>query len=148
MTTSPFRIVVTPRGSDGFHTTSHDHDAQILADIIRTAVSARPGVQVRQIRHIESPSRFYATPAEVDAFLREHFAEDTLLRYQQAIGNAAVHEATEELRSMANYTYPSPNTFDEKYAEGVQWATDEIDPANDGGHWPSTLINLDTKEQS
>jgi hypothetical protein len=44
------------------------------------------------------PSRFHATPAEIDAFLRHHFAEDTLLRYQWAIGDAAAHKAAEEQR--------------------------------------------------
>jgi hypothetical protein len=149
VTDSQFRIVVTPRGADGFHTTDDEHDARILADIIRAAVRVQygDGAEVRQIRHHEPPSRFHATPAQIDEFLRRHFAEDTLLRYQWAIGNAAVHEAAEELRAMANGTYPSPNTFDEKYAEGVEWATDEIDPLKGGGHWPSALIAFATEEQ-
>ncbi|MFD3970183.1 hypothetical protein [Streptomyces cyaneofuscatus] len=39
------------------------------------------------------PSRFSATPAEVDAFLRQHLAEDTYLSFQQAIGAHALEEA-------------------------------------------------------
>lgn len=51
MTDSPFRIVVTPRGSDGFHTTDHEHDARTLADIIKAAVRVQygDGAQVQLI---------------------------------------------------------------------------------------------------
>lgn len=38
------------------------------------------------------PSRFTATPAEVDAYLRTILAEDTYLRYQRAIGDAVLDE--------------------------------------------------------
>ncbi len=83
------------------------------------------------------PNRFHATPAEIDAFLREHFAEDTLLRYQWAIGDAAAHEAAEELRV----------EFGEISAQGRRggWhgVQDFIDTAKGAGHYPSSLINFE-----
>lgn len=41
----------------------------------------------------EQPSRFYATPAEIDAFLRQHFAEDVLLHFYRALGDEILDEA-------------------------------------------------------
>ncbi|MEV0443585.1 hypothetical protein AB0I84_23425 [Streptomyces spectabilis] len=43
------------------------------------------------------PSRFGATPVEVDQRLSRILAEDTYLRYQQAIGGAAVREAAQDI---------------------------------------------------
>lgn len=77
------------------------------------------------------PSRFSATPAEVDRYLRQILAEDTYLRYQQVIGDCAVEEATKDLRM--------------EHASGDAnscWlqAADHIDPMKDGGHYPSQLL--------
>jgi hypothetical protein len=41
----------------------------------------------------EQPSRSYATPAEIDAFLRQHFAEDVLLHFYRALGDEVLDEA-------------------------------------------------------
>jgi hypothetical protein len=41
----------------------------------------------------EQPSRFHASPAQIDAFLREHFAEDALLNYYRAVGDEILDEA-------------------------------------------------------
>ncbi len=41
----------------------------------------------------EPLSRFHATPAEIDAFLRRHVAEDVLLHYYQAVGDEILDEA-------------------------------------------------------
>ena len=88
----------------------------------------------------ERPSRFHATPAEIDAFLREHFAEDRIRLYQWAIGDAAAHEAAQEQRA----------EFGEISAQGRRgdWhgVQDFIDPAKGGGHYPSELINPTPKE--
>jgi hypothetical protein len=38
------------------------------------------------------PSRFHASPAQIDAFLREHFAEDALLNFYRAVGDEVLDE--------------------------------------------------------
>jgi hypothetical protein len=143
MSDTPFRIVVTPRGSDHFHTADDEHDARILLDIVQAAVRVQygEGADVRQIRHMAPPSRFHATPAEIDAFLRFHFAEDMLLRYQQAIGNRSASEAARDIRTESHS--PLAGT---KFTEGMTFAADHIDPLRGGGHYPSELINLTPKE--
>jgi len=79
----------------------------------------------------EPPSRFSATPAEVDRFLRLILAEDTYLRYQRAIGNRAVEEAAKDLRVEVA-----------SREADVEWidAADHIDPLKGGGHYPSALL--------
>lgn len=146
MTATPYRIVVTPRGSDSFHTADHDHDARILTDIIQAAVRVQygDGAEVRQIRHHEPPSRFHATPAEINQFLRHHFAEDTLLRYQQAVGDRAVGEAVEDIRVDTNLRQLEGNYDDAKYGREL---ADLIDPLKGAGHWPSALIIFATEEE-
>lgn len=52
------------------------------------------------------PGRFDASPADVDQHLRRILAEDTYLRYQQAIGGQAVTEAVRDLREEADPTAP------------------------------------------
>jgi hypothetical protein len=44
------------------------------------------------------PSRFDASPAEVDRHLRSILADDVYLRYQQIIGGLAVNEAATDVR--------------------------------------------------
>lgn len=72
---------------------------------------------------IALPSRFDATPAEVDQHLRRILAEDVYLAYQQAICAQAVAEAAGELRD-----------------EDFLLAADAIDPAKDGGPYPAQLL--------
>jgi hypothetical protein len=95
------------------------------------------------------PSRFHATPAEIDAFLRFHFAEDTLLRYQWAIGDAAAHEAAVDARALQPEV-PAGHTlraaFVAAWQEGASDAADLIDPAKGGGHYPSMLVDFTPKE--
>lgn len=38
------------------------------------------------------PSRFHASPAQIDAFLRERFAEDALLNFYRAVGDEVLDE--------------------------------------------------------
>jgi len=61
-----------------------------------------------EVRAVGRPSRFHATPAQLDAFLRVHFAEAGMGPLQ----NAMLH------------------------------AADLIDPAKDGGHYPSELADF------
>ena len=102
MSDTPFRIVVTPANCAAFPA-DDEHNSRLLLDVVQAAVRVEygPGADVRRIRHMEPPSRFHATPREIDAFLRHHFAEDTLLRYQQAIGRQAVSE--DALARLAQY---------------------------------------------
>ena len=86
------------------------------------------------------PNRFHATLAEIDAFLRCHFAEDALLRYQQAIGNKAVAEAVADQRAKGQ-ELPVGQTL-----AGLLFAAEWVDPAKGGGPYPSELINLTPKE--
>jgi hypothetical protein len=84
------------------------------------------------------PSRFHATPAEIDAFLRQHLAEDTLLRYQQAIGNRAAEEAAKDIRCAIAVRSLDPT----RLALSAKEAADYIDPVRGGGHWPSALVSF------
>lgn len=77
------------------------------------------------------PSRFSATPAEIDRYLRRILAEDTYLRYQRTIGNLAVEEAAKDLRM--------------EHAAGgghPQWlrAANHIDPPRARCDYPSQLL--------
>ena len=95
------------------------------------------------------PSRFHATPAEIDRFLREHFAEDTLLRYQQAIGNAAVRDAAVDARALQPQVAEGITlraSFIAAWQQGTSDVADHIDPAQGGGPYPSELINPTPKE--
>lgn len=61
----------------------------------------------------ESPSRFRATPTEIDAFLRQHFAEDQLQRFYRAVGDLVLDEVlctgqawrAEKEREQSKYLY-------------------------------------------
>ncbi|MFE6785130.1 hypothetical protein ACFVFF_23025 [Streptomyces sp. NPDC057680] len=87
----------------------------------------------------QRPSRFSATPAQVDEYLRRILAEDTLLNYQRAIGNKAVEEAAMDIR-MEIATLRVNGVLE----PGKDWAAssvaDHIDPAKGGGHYPSKLL--------
>lgn len=87
------------------------------------------------------PSRFYGKPAEINAWLREDFAEDTLLAFYQWIGARAVTEAAEDIRQ-----HPGPIPYKPPSTNGYWWdsrdrdaAADLIDPNLSGGPYPSTL---------
>jgi hypothetical protein len=84
------------------------------------------------------PSRFYATPAEIDLFLRRHFAEDILLDFQRAIGQEAVREAVEDLRVYRNH--PDNTVMKQAWRQGVDDAAMQIDPEEDAGYYPSQLL--------
>jgi len=83
------------------------------------------------------PSRFYATPANINTFLLQHFAEDTLLRYQQAIGERAVSAAIRDIRMDANLRQLEGNHLEAEYGQGL---ADLVDPAKGAGRWPFELV--------
>ncbi len=122
--------------------TAYDILRQVLADA--TGGDSRDNERLlRAYRNEvlgERPSRFTATSQQIDAWLREHFAEGTLLRYQQAIGNAAVTEAVADQRAQGE-ELPVGQTL-----AGLLFAAEWVDPAKGGGHYPSELINLTPKE--
>lgn len=80
------------------------------------------------------PSRFKATPAEVDVFLRMILAEATYLRYQQAIGGGAAGEAAKNVRA-----YSAPH-YRYGYPSAARYFADLIDPLKGGGPYPSQLL--------
>ncbi|MEU8907003.1 hypothetical protein [Streptomyces mirabilis] len=85
------------------------------------------------------PSRFQATPAEVDQHLRRILAEDTYLRYQQAIGGMAVTEAAKDARDRVDGADIPGSPVSSDYVKGHLDGADYIDPAKDGGPYPSEL---------
>lgn len=99
--------------------------AVIASWVARGAVSRAPAPTVTL------PGRFDAAPAEIDQHLRRILAEDTYLRYQQAIGGAAVTEAVQDLRMDAD---PESQVVD-----GWNAAGDFLDPDKGGNPYPSQL---------
>jgi hypothetical protein len=108
----------------------------VIASWVARAATAREPVPP-----VALPSRFDASPAEVDQHLRRILAEDTYLRYQQAIGGAAVHEAAKDI---TNDSWSRRDQFGryerEDYEAGMRKASELVDPAEDGGPYPSQLL--------
>jgi hypothetical protein len=50
----------------------------------------------------EQPSRFHASPADIDAFLRENFAEDVLLNFYRAVGDEVLDEVRISAQAFKN----------------------------------------------
>jgi hypothetical protein len=86
------------------------------------------------------PPRFTASPAVIDTWLRQHFAEDVLLRHQQAIGRRAVTEATNDLRAAAAAPRQPHESAMARNVRRIRFrqAADSIDPDNGGGPYPSS----------
>lgn len=78
-----------------------------------------------------NPSRFAAIPAEVHTFLLEHFAEDVLLAYQQAIGQAAIAEAVEDVQ-VVRAQADNEGLFNNDWREGWDDFFDRINPDRNG----------------
>ncbi|WDO09928.1 hypothetical protein ME763_32075 [Streptomyces murinus] len=100
----------------------------VICSWVARAAATRPPASP-----VALPSRFDATPAEVDQHLRRILAEDVYLRYQQTIGGLAVEEAAKDVRMTVR---PEMSGIDQsaRYA-----AADEIDPLKGGGLYPSKL---------
>ncbi|MFJ8348953.1 hypothetical protein ACIQ9J_21855 [Streptomyces sp. NPDC094153] len=107
--------------------------ATIASWVARAATAQEPAPA------IALPDRFNAAPAEVDRHLRRILAEDIYLRYQQAIGGAAVHEAAEDARKWADDADVPGSPLPSQAVKGWHGAADHIDPAKDGGPYPSQL---------
>lgn len=85
------------------------------------------------------PSRFRATPAEVDVYLRRILTEQTLLGYQRAIGNRAAEEAAKDIR-METASLKAHGVLEPDKDWAASSAADHIDPLKGGGHYPSVLL--------
>ncbi|MFC4506600.1 MULTISPECIES: hypothetical protein [Streptomyces] len=109
--------------------------AVIASWVARATASREPASAVA------FPGRFDATPVQVDQHLRRILAEDTYLRYQQAIGGAAVREAAQDI---TDDSWSRRNPFGryerEEYEAGMRKASELVDPAESGGPYPSQLL--------
>lgn len=88
----------------------------------------------------EQPSRFHAAPSEIDAFLREHFAEDVLLNFYRAVGDEVLDEALTHGRQHRAAKEQSGN-FKHVYLAGMADVMDEI---WDFRYYPAKLPKLGT----
>jgi hypothetical protein len=88
----------------------------------------------------ELPSRFHATPAQVDAYLRTILAEDTYLRFQQAIGEHALAETVEDAQTV-RASADNDGLYNADWREGWDDAIERVDP-DLCGPAPSKLIDL------
>jgi hypothetical protein len=89
----------------------------------------------------ELPSRFNATPAEVDAYLRTILAEDTYLRFQQTIGDHAIAQTVEDAQAV-RAAADNEGLFNNGWREGWDDVIDRIDPDRDNGPYPVKLIEF------
>ncbi|WP_033307347.1 hypothetical protein RFN58_06880 [Streptomyces iakyrus] len=88
------------------------------------------------------PSRFNATPAEIDAYLRTILAEDTYLRFQQAIGEHALAEAVEDAGTV-RASADNDGLYNNDWREGWDDAIERVDPDRNGP-CPVKLIEFPT----
>ncbi|WP_225825610.1 hypothetical protein [Streptomyces naphthomycinicus] len=86
------------------------------------------------------PSRFNATPAEIDAHLRSILAEDVYLRFQQTIGEHAIAQTVEDagaVRAAAD----NEGLYNNDWREGWDDAIDRAHP-DQNGPYPVKLIEF------
>lgn len=115
------------------------HPQLLLNEMLRAARAESRTQGAEPLREADLPGRFTATPAEVDQHLRRILAEDTYLRYQQAVGGRAVEEAAQDARHFADGANIPGSAFSAQVAESWHGAADYIDPAKGGGLYPSQL---------
>lgn len=91
----------------------------------------------------DEPDPELATPAQVDAYLRQLLAPETYLRYQQALCGRAVGQAAAEQRLQAAHRSVTGAPLPEYVVRGWQDAANHVDPLKAGGRrWPAELIEL------
>jgi hypothetical protein len=88
---------------------------------------------------MDQPNRFHASPAEIDAFLREHFAEDVLLNFYRTVGDEVLDEALQHGRQHRAAKEQS-GSFKHIYLAGMADVMDEI---WDFRYYPAKLPQLD-----
>ena len=92
------------------------------------------------------PSRFTATPAEVDAHLRTILAEDTYLRFQQEIGAHALTETVEDVQTI-RAAADNEGLYNASWREGWDDVIDRIDPDRNGP-CPTKLIEFPATQEA
>jgi hypothetical protein len=85
-----------------------------------------------------TPSRFHASPAEIDAFLRQHFAEDVLLNYYRAVGDEVLDEIQ---TSGQTFRRSLEQTTKHVYLSGI---TDVLAHIQDDRYFPAKLPKLES----
>lgn len=86
------------------------------------------------------PSRFHATPADVDAYLRTILAEDTYLRFQQTIGEHAIAQTVEDT-DVVRAGADNEGLYNNDWREGWDDYRDRVDP-DQNGPYPVKLIEF------
>jgi hypothetical protein len=92
-------------------------------------------------RMTDLPSRFNATPTEVDTYLRAILAEDVYLRFQQTIGEHAIAQTVEDVQ-VVRAAADNEGLFNNDWREGWDDVIDRIDPDRDNGPYPVKLIEF------
>lgn len=92
------------------------------------------------------PSRFKATPAEVDTYLRTILAEDAYLSYQQAIGEHAISQTVEDAGAVRT-SADNDGLFNNDWREGWDDAIERVDPERNGPY-PAELVSLEDPHDS
>jgi hypothetical protein len=89
-----------------------------------------------------APSRFHASPAEIDAFLRQHFAEDVLLNFYRAVGDEVLDEAL-------MYGKQRRAVYESRHCKHLYLAgmSDVIDQIWDYRYYPANLPKLGTYDR-
>lgn len=86
----------------------------------------------------EPPSRFHASPTEIDAFLRQHLAEDVLLNFYRAVGDEVLDEALTHGKQYR--ARKAADNGKHVYLAGMQDVMDEI---WDYRYYPAQLPRMD-----
>jgi hypothetical protein len=95
----------------------------------------------------DKPSRFHASPAQIDAFLRQHFAEDALLNFYQAVGKhvylAGMADVMSEMWDFRYYPakLPKLETYNRPFnPPRGRYLPDDSDPVECecGRQWPNS----------
>jgi hypothetical protein len=90
----------------------------------------------------DQPSRFHASPAQIDAFLRQNFAEDVLLNFYRAAGD----EVLDEVRTSAQ-TFKSLKAQGQAKHAYLAAIDDTMDYVWDDRYFPAKLPNLATYDR-
>jgi hypothetical protein len=111
-----------------------------MRDVYRTPATLITDTEMA--RQDRQPSRFSATPEDIDAFLHQEFAEDTLLKFYQWVGQHAVFEAVVDGQGV-QLDEPEGHTIKpqwrEAWLEGKSAVLNRIDYTEDGGPYPTKL---------
>lgn len=83
------------------------------------------------------PSRFHASPAKIDAFLREHFAEDALLNFYRAVGD----EVLDDIRQTASQFRARKEMEGAKYVY-LAGISDVMEAVWDNRYYPGRLPDM------